>query len=103
MFDGRVGCGELDQGLGVFGRILGRRDAGLGQPAQLAEVGAELRGAGLHDAAGELEGVVLEGGAQTSRPMRPAAPTTATRVGATAHTSSGVGRRWAERSRVSCR
>jgi hypothetical protein len=54
VLDCRLGRGELDEDAGVVGRGFGGRDAGPAGLAELAEVGAELGGAWLDGAAGEL-------------------------------------------------
>src|SRR3712207_9281798 len=61
------------------------------------------RGSGLDDPTDELEGVVFEGGAYDLAPHAARRADDRYARQCQVHTSSGVGRRWADLSSVSCR
>src|SRR5215208_3036309 len=103
VLDSRLGLCKLDQGLRLVRWVLHRDDARLAPPAQFAEVGAELRGPWLDDAAGEFERIIFERGTYDLSPHSARRADHGYARYRAGHTSSGVGRRWAERSRVSCR
>src|SRR3712207_1175223 len=98
VLDGGLRGGELDEGLGVIGWVLGGGDPDPPHTAELPEVGADLFVARFDHAPDEPETPVFEGGAYDLAPH----PARRADDGYPRHTSSGVGRRWAERSMVSC-
>src|SRR5918998_816029 len=63
VIDGGLWGGELYEDFGILGWNFGGDDAYLARAAELAEVGAELRGVGSFGTACQLDALCLQGGA----------------------------------------